>query len=196
MEDRVRRPWEAAPEELGHRLVEVEQQRHPGKPQRNGGEGQEVGQAVDLDEPVATAAVGPGEGPAGAKEEREVLAEIDPEPRALMALDAEPPDMNTGDVSLDRVVSPAQGEDVDGMPGSDERFGLAADPRILVVIRVDDHRDRPVEGFAGLSGTASGSIPHRGQPAFQPAPRRRTRPAGAARPAELLTVSTTRSASR
>ena len=64
MGERVRRPWEAAPEELGHRLVEIEQEGHAGEPQRQRGKREEVRQAVDLDEGVTAAPMGAGQGPA------------------------------------------------------------------------------------------------------------------------------------
>ncbi len=55
---------EAEPEELRHRLVEIEDDRRPDEPQRQGGEDEGVGQAVDLDDRVAPPAMGAQERPA------------------------------------------------------------------------------------------------------------------------------------
>ncbi len=65
---------EAGPEELGHRLVEVEDDLHPAELERERGEHEEVRQAVDLDHAVVTASMGAGRRPARPDEEAEVLA--------------------------------------------------------------------------------------------------------------------------
>ena len=184
--ERVRRAREPAPEELRHRLVQVEQERDTGEPQRERREREEIRQAVDLDEPVPPAAVGAGELPAGPDSERDVLAEIGPDPGALVALHVQPPDANPVDDPVGRIVAASEGEHVDLATGRDERLRLAPNARILVVVRVNDHRDR-----CPVAAAARGV-----QTPLQPAPSRSTWRDRVARPAELLTVSTTRSASR
>src|SRR5258706_16438822 len=110
---------------------------------------------MNMDQPVLTTTMGDREDPAGADQERQVLAEIDPDPGSLVALDAKPADVDAGDVLLQRIVLTTEGEDVDCMASTDERLGLAADPRILVVIRMDDHCDRsalPIRELASSRG--------------------------------------------
>ena len=53
VDERVRGTGEAAPEELGHRLVEVDEERDADEPEGERSEGEEVRDRVDLDEGVA-----------------------------------------------------------------------------------------------------------------------------------------------
>ena len=89
MEDRVRGTREAHPEELGHRLVQVDDQRDARDPQGQPGEDQEVGQGMDLEDGEVPPALGPGHGPAGPHEEGEVFAQVDPQAGTLVALDVQ-----------------------------------------------------------------------------------------------------------
>ena len=61
--DRVRGAREAAPEELRHRLVEVEEDRHADEPERQAANDEEVRQGVDLDQRRSAAADGRGRAP-------------------------------------------------------------------------------------------------------------------------------------
>ncbi len=122
--------------------MEVEQERHPGEPHRQRGEREEVGQTVDLDEGIPAAPMGTAQRPARADEERQVLAQVDADPRALVALDAEAPDAHAVDDPGRLVRLAPEREHVDLVAGGDERLGLPPDPRILVVVGVDDHRHR------------------------------------------------------
>ena len=81
-------------------------------------------------------------------------------------------------------LGPAQPEDEDRASAGREQFGLAPDARVLLVVGVDDHQDRP---HGPVRGGGQGR-------ADQPAPRRSTWRGRVACPAELSTVSTTRSA--
>ena len=123
--------------------MEVEQEWDAGEPQRQRGERQEVRQGVDLDDGVAATPVRLDQGEARPGEELEVLAEIDPERRALVPLDVEPADTDAGHVADGRVLGPAEREHVHRSARGDERLRLAAHPRILLVVAVGQHRDRP-----------------------------------------------------
>ena len=184
MAQRVRRTREAGDEELGHRLVQVEQHRDTDEAQRQGGEHEEVRQRVDLHEPEPMASMELDRCPSGSDQEREVLAQVRPEPRSLMALDRQPAHVHAVQDLLRRQLGAAQPEDHDRASARCEQFGLAPDARVLLVVGVDDHQDRP-----------RGPVRERGQGrADQPAPRRSTWRGRVACPAELSTVSTTRSA--
>ena len=184
MAERVRRPREAAAEELRHRLVEVEQDRDADEAQRQGREHEEVGQRVDLDERESVAAMELDRCPSGSDQERRgTRAGTSRGPRpggaarraAGRARRPGPPR---------RQLRAAQPEDHGPAGRRDERFGLAPDARVLLVVGVDDHQDRP-----------RGPVRERGQGrADQPAPRRSTWRGRVACPAELSTVSTTSSA--
>ncbi len=144
--DPARPAAEPAPEELRHRLVEIEDHRDADQPQRQRREHQEVRQRVDLDEPVAPPGVGAGQRERGAHEERHVFDEVGAEAGSLVALDVEPADAHAVDDLADRIVRPAEREDVDLAPGRRQGLGLAPDPGILLVIGVGDHGDRSWRG--------------------------------------------------
>ena len=184
MAQRVRRAREAGDEELGHRLVQVEQHRDADEAQRQGREHEEVGQRVDLHQPEPVAAVELDRRPSGSDQERQVLAQVRPEPGTLVALTAEAPDVHALQDFLGGQLRSAQPEDEDRASARCERFGLAPDARVLLVVGVDDHQDRP---HGPVRGGGQGR-------ADQPAPRRSTWRGRVACPAELSTVSTTRSA--
>ena len=124
---------EAAPEELGHRLVQVEHDRHADEAERQGREHEEVRQRCDLDEGEPLAPVGPDRGPAGADEEREVLGEVRPQAGALVALDVEAADADAVQLAVGGLARAAQAEDEDRAAGGDERprprGGRAGPPR-------------------------------------------------------------------
>ncbi len=82
--------WKALLEELRHRLVEIEDERHARQPERQRCERQEVRQRMDLDEPEPMPSMEAGGRPRRAGEELEVLAQVDAEPGSLVALDVEP----------------------------------------------------------------------------------------------------------
>jgi hypothetical protein len=131
---------EAAPEEFGHGLVHIEDHGDAHDSKRQCGEHQEVRQRVDLDEPVSAPPVGSRQGPAGAEQEREVLADVRGKPSTLMALDTEPPDVDTIEDFSCCVTRPPKREDVHLAARCSHRFGLATDPWILLVIGVREHR--------------------------------------------------------
>ena len=69
MAQRVRRTREAGDEELGHRLVQVEQHRDADEAQRHCREHEEVRQRVDLREREPMASVELDRGPSGSDQE-------------------------------------------------------------------------------------------------------------------------------
>jgi hypothetical protein len=157
--DRVRRPGPARPEELGRRLVEVQQQRDPGQAEGQRREGEEVGRRVNLDECVAAAPVGAGQSERGPDEEGRVLRKVRRDRRTLVALDVEAGDPDSLERPLGRVAGAAEREDVDSSAGGHEGLGLAADARILLVVAVDQHRDRPAAGrSAAVRGDRHGAF--------------------------------------
>ncbi len=103
-----------------------------------------------------------------------------------MALDVQPDDVDAGEAVRGRVAGPAQADHRHGSSAGDEQFSLAANPRVLVVIRVHDHQDGTHDPPRGVRG-------HDREP--HPAPSRRTCPSRVLRPLELSTVSTMSSAS-
>ena len=107
---RVRGLREAASEELGHRLVEVEDDRHAGEPKRQDREHQEVRQRGDLDEREPLAPMEPRRRPRRPHEEVEVLAQVDTEPGTLVALDVEAPDPHAGQLAGRRLSRPSKPE--------------------------------------------------------------------------------------
>ena len=151
--------------------------------------------------------------PHRAREELEVLAEVDAEPGALVALDVESVERDAGDDVLGGLAGKAQAEDDDRATGGDEQFGLAADARVLLVVAVDDHRDGAAAGWRVACRSAARGAPGEagvGDIAFEAGSRSRPAfsgrstirhpggapgAAGSARPREESTVSTTRSAS-
>jgi hypothetical protein len=66
-----------------------------------------------------------------------------------VALDSEPSEVDTVDRLLGRLARPAEAEDVDIPPALDQRFGLAPDARIPLLVGVDDHRDRAASWAGG-----------------------------------------------
>ena len=114
--------------------------------------------------------------PHRAKHEGEVLAEVGPESGALMALDVEVADPDTGELGVDRIVLAPETDHVDRPPRLGERLGLPADPWVLLVVGMHDHQGRPAPRGHALVD--------------QPAPRRRTCRSRVDRPCELSTVST------
>ena len=165
---RARGAREACPEELGHRLVQVEDHRDAGQPEVQRPEHQEVGQGVDLDERIPAPPVGLRDGRRRAYQEVEVLDEVGPQARALVALDVEAVDADAIDDRICRVVLAAERVDVDGPAGTDERLGFAADPRILVVVGVGQHRhgsrhrverSRGSPGFSATRWLKRGHLP-------------------------------------
>ena len=168
---RRNRPWtsgfliprEADAEELRHRLVEIEDDRHAEQPQRERGKDEEIGRRMDLDDPEPLAAVEPDGRPHRPGEERQILGDVDDDPCALVALDVEVADPHAVDNRFDRVMDASQTDDVYRPAQPDERLRLATDPGVLLVVAVDDHQHRP---------RAAGSRRH--APVDQPAPSRRT----------------------
>jgi hypothetical protein len=142
---------EAHPEELGHRLVEIENQGNASEPEREGGKGQEIWQAVDDDDGVTTPALRPDRRPAGSPEEREILTQVRPDAGALVTTDRESVEADALDRVLRPVAAAAEREDVHGPTRRDQRLRLPADPRILLVVGMDEHADRP-ESTAELRG--------------------------------------------
>jgi hypothetical protein len=185
MHERLRGARKAAAEELGHRLVEIEQHGHPGKPQRQRGEHEEIGQGVDLDQGEPLAAMEPNGGDHGARHERQVLAQVHAQACALVTLHVEVVDPDAVHLGGRWPVGLAQPQHLDRAPGTDQRFRLAPDARILLVVAVDDHEHR-----APHAGARTG----RHARVDQPAPSRRTWRSRVVRPAELSTVSITSSA--
>ena len=118
------------------------------------------------------------------------------DPGPLVALDAEPVDPDAVNGAQRGVGVASQREHVDLVAGRHERLGLAADPRILVVVGVDDHRHGPAARHNGPRFARPAGRFVSAQVPLQPAPRRNTPRGRTVRPDELLTVSTTRSASR
>ena len=180
MHQRVPDVREAGLEEDRHRFVEIEDDRDPDELERQRGEHEEVRQRRDLDEPEAMAPVRPHGVPGRPEPEPDVLAQVRREAGALVALDVDPVDAHAVELAVGRFVELAQADDEDRAAGRDERLGLAADPRVLLVVAVDDEQDR------------SDAARHR--PVDHPAPRRRTCRSRTAWPRALSTVSTTRSA--
>jgi hypothetical protein len=121
--------------------VEVEEDRHAGEAEGQGGEDEGVRQGVDLDEGVAAPAVGPNEGDGRPPEEGSVLGEVGRDPGPLVALDVEPTDAHAVDDLPGRGAGPAEGEDVDRATGGDEGLGLAPDAGVFFVVGVADHGD-------------------------------------------------------
>ena len=149
---------------------------------------EEVRQAVDLDERRTGAGGGPGhEGQAGPDEEREVLAQVVAEARALVALDVEPADPDAVELAVRRGRRPAQART--RRPAGRRR--RAPRPR--------GGRAGPRRSRSGRSSRPAGGAPRRprrrAQPSLQPAPE----PEHLARPhvaaaGSCSTVSTTSSA--
>ena len=142
-----RTPPEPAAKELGHRLVEIQDDRHADKPERHGGEDQEVRQRVDLDETVVPSAVGHGQGETGPDEEPEVLEEVGSQAGTLVTLDAQAHDTDTIDRLRGAVLGAAQRVNVDRTAGRDEGLGFAPHPGVLLVIGVGEHGDRAQDGW-------------------------------------------------
>src|SRR4029079_6571442 len=152
--DAARTRAEARRGELRHRLVHVEDHGNPHESQREGREDQEVRQGVDLHEGIRASEMRADEREHRASEEREVFAQVDPEPSALVALDRQPVDDDALDRQRPGVTRPPEREDIDAVPRGCERLGLATNARILLVVRVREHRD-PYAGWRGdrpLSG--------------------------------------------
>ena len=157
--DRARGAREAGGKEDRHRLVEVEDDGHADRPQRQAGEDEEVRHRVDLHERVVTTAMGPADGPAGPGQEREVLAHVGPDTGALVALDVDPVEADAVDEPLGVIARPAQPVHVDRTAGRHERLGLTPDARVLLVVAVGEHRDRPTRRGHCLHGRVHGSRP-------------------------------------
>ena len=83
---------EAHPEELRHRLVEVEDDRHAGQPEGQRGEHERVGEGVDLDQRVAAPAVRARQREQRPQEELGVLEQVAADAGALVPLDVQPVD--------------------------------------------------------------------------------------------------------
>ena len=184
-DDRVRSARKPAAEELRHRLVQVEQHRDADEPKRQRREHEEVRQGVDLDEREPLAPMQPDRGEHRPHQERHVLAQVHAEPRALVALHVEVLDANARDLGNGGSIRLPKPEHHDRTPGSDQRLRLAPDARVLLVVAVDDHEDRPRRAGSGRAGAG------RHARVDQPAPRRSTWRSRVERPAELSTVSTT-----
>lgn len=143
MSDTAGSARKAHPEELGHRLVEIENEGNAREPERKDGEDQEIRQAVDDDGGVSTPALCSDCRPTGPPEEREILTQVRRDARALMTTDRESVDANALDRGLRAIAAAAKREDVNGPTRRNQRFRLSADPRILLVVRMDEHADRP-----------------------------------------------------
>ena len=121
--------------------MEVQDHRDADHPERQGRKDEEVWQGVDLHQAVAAPRVGADEREPGAEEEGQVLGEVDAEPGALVALHAEPVDLDARDRLPAGVGRAAQREHVHRVTRRGERLGLAPHARILLVIGVGEHRD-------------------------------------------------------
>jgi len=97
---------------------------------------------MDFHQPETLPPMGARHGPAGSDEERDVLAEVRHEARALVPLDIQPVDPDTLHDALGRVLRPAEREHLNRPATCHERLRLAPDTRVLLVIGVDDHADR------------------------------------------------------
>jgi len=172
-------PCETTAEELRHRLMEIEKDRRTSEAKRKGGEHEEVRKAVDMGEAESSTAGESRRDPARATHEAHVLTKVDAHAGALVALDAQPSDLDPFHHRERGIAGPPETEDDDGDPGPHERLGLTADSAVLVVVGVDEHEDRAPWRPAG---TAQGRVD-------QPAPSRRTWPGMVVRPAELSTES-------
>ena len=122
--------------------MEVQHEWDPGEPEVERGKDEEVRQGVHLDEGEPGPRMRPGHGDRRAREERQVFGRVGGQAGALMALGVEPVECHAVQLALRWIVRPAKPEDLDRPAGSDERFGLSADARILLVIGMGQHADR------------------------------------------------------
>ena len=120
----------------------------PASADRQGGEGEEVRERVDLDERVAAPAVRAHRGEQRAQEERAVLGQVLADPGTLVPLDGQPAKADPSTTSWRGRPGSASANTSTGRPEPTSGLGLAADARVLLVVRVDDHRD----GTAGVVG--------------------------------------------
>ena len=126
--------------------MQVEDDGYTGQAEWHGREDQEVRKRMDLDECEAPPDMGARQRDAGPDEERQVLAQVDRERCALVALDAEPADVDPGDDLPLGVCRTPEGEDLDAVTRRGERLGLTPDPRILLIVGMGEHRDAPRRG--------------------------------------------------
>jgi hypothetical protein len=162
---------------------------------------------VDLDEGEAFATVHPGGRPASPNEKLQVFAQVDAEAGTLVALDIESVEAHPGDDVVGGLARQPKPEDDHRPAGGNDRFGLAPDTRILLVVAVDDHQDgaspawattRDRSVTADLARLRAAVLARLGAqlPVDHPAPRRRTWRDLVACPWDESTVSMTRFASR
>ena len=177
--DRVRGLREPASEELRHGFVQVQDHRDTDEAEGESGEHEVVRQRGDLGEGESLAPVGSDGRPAGADQEVPVFGQVPPEAGALVALDVEAADPDAVQLAIGRLARTSQPDDQDRPAGGDDGLGLAADPRVLVVVAVDDHEDRP-----GPSRASGGRGGHRtsGPAALRSAPTIRHPGAGPGEP--------------
>ena len=81
-----------------------------------------------------------------------------------MTLDVQAVESDAVDGVRRRITGTAESEDVDGPATGDERLGLPADPRILLVVGVDDHADRSTIGRNRHETRRGASIGRRQRP--------------------------------
>ena len=168
MDEGVRRPRKAHPEELGHCLVEIDDDRNANDAERETCQDEKVRQGVDDDRRIVPSSMGGGRRAACPDEEREVLPQICSEAGSLVTLDIQTPQPDALELLNRWEPRTAEGEHVHRTAPRDERFGLAADPRILLVVGMDKHADRAQRrrrwdhsGHATGFGSAVGSRPVR-----------------------------------
>jgi hypothetical protein len=130
--------------------VEIENEGHPGHLERNARKGEEVGQRVHLQQGVAAAIVRRRHGDGGKGEERKVLGQIHGEACSLVALNGQTGNPHAVEKLALRRTGLVEGVDVHGPARRDDRLRLASDSRVLLVVGVREHGDRP--GFPGFTG--------------------------------------------
>ena len=154
-QERMREP---VAEELGHVLVQVEQQRHAGELLRERREGQEVGHGRHLDQVVAPAAMLARKSPGGECGEGDVLGQWPAKP-TKRAVEREAHDAQ-GAVDVLLGASPGRRRQmhVDLVAGVDQRVALAADPRVAGEDGVDHDRDPARDAHPPFTSSQSRSF--------------------------------------
>ena len=141
--ERGRPPVEPAPEELGHRLVQVEDHRHARQPHRQRREDEEVRQGVDLHQAVAPSSVGGGQREPGTRTRKARYSRMYvPSPAPWWRCTPRRCTWTPSSTSAAGSPGRRSANTSTGRPGRGDRLGLAPDPGILLVVGVRQHRDR------------------------------------------------------